>query len=60
MSKITIIITDTPENTRAFVKDMRRVLNGNTGAFVFDNCGEGSREEPRRLEVDFTERQKRP
>ena len=51
--KVVIIIVDSPENARSFVKDMRRVLNGSSAAFVFDNCAVGSREAPRRLEVDF-------
>lgn len=51
-----ITIVDTPVEVHAIAMALRKYISRNTGAFVFDNCGVGSREEPRRLEVDFAER----
>lgn len=53
IKKVTIKIIDLPGETEAIAHELRRYLLHSTPAFVWDNCGEGSPEQPRRLEAAF-------
>lgn len=50
---VTIVITTNPLDTAIIALEMRRFLMRSTPAFVWDNCGEGSKEQPRRLTAEF-------
>lgn len=54
MTRITIKIIDTPNEAAIIAADLRRFLLRNTPALVWDNCGCGTTEQPRRLEAAFT------
>lgn len=59
MRKVTITITDRPEEAAAIARALRKFLMTNTTAFVWDNCACGSKEQPRRIVAEFAaEREK--
>lgn len=51
--KVTIKIIGTPVEAAIIAHEMRCYLLHKTAAFVWDNCGEGSSEQPRCLEAAF-------
>lgn len=53
MKTVAIKIIDTPAESNAIALAMRRYLLNSTPAFVWDNCGKGSAEQPRRLTAEF-------
>jgi hypothetical protein len=55
---VLITITDTPKETAAIALAMRRYILRTTAAFVWDNCGPGTQQEPRKLEASFPEKWK--
>lgn len=50
---VTIIILDTPAETTAIARALHRFLLNHTPALVYDDKGEGSAEQPRRIEATF-------
>lgn len=56
MNRVTIIITDEPIEAALLALSLRRFLLQSTDArFVYDDNGEGSKAEPRRLTAEFAE-----
>lgn len=53
VKKVTIKIIDTPVEAVIIAHEIRCYLLHNTAAFVWDDCGVGSTEQPRCLEAAF-------